>query len=248
MKQLLTFRSAQFFAVGLVILLALGVVVRFSLWKPDKSAPSAEVVSTTLYETRFDSHVLTITSAEKSDERVVTLTISGEQTAPVTLPIEDQWNEITDSKIIPLGGNRYGIILFYSTADCESSTSNYNLDLFSYGNDIQHLETLTATEHYPLDAHKSSFYAMLPVSAPYVEGFNTWDFTIPVVIRIDQEVTLTPLLTREGIALIQQIEAKDRQAILDKLTQGGEKDATKDFLNAEQELNKALAPRTITFL
>lgn len=247
MQQLLSFRSAQLFAVGLVILLAIGVVLRFSLWESDKATtpPVADTVS--LYETRFDSHTLTITSLEESGERVVTMTISGGQAAPAALQIEGPWSEIADSKVIPLDGGKYGILLFYSSADCESSNSNYVIDLFSYETDLKHIETLTTTAHYPLDDHKSSFYAMLPISAPYVEGFNTWDFTIPVAIRIERDVTLTPLLTREGIALIQQIAAQDRQTILDKLTQGGEKDAAKDFLSAEQKLNTALATRTITF-
>ncbi len=245
MKKFLSVLKVIVFAIGLCTLLLIGVGVAFSIWDSAKSTFATNAGPTILYETKFDTHTLKITESKKSDERVVTMNISGGSTGPASIKIEDTWNEITSSKIIPMGDGRYGILLFYRTADCDHSS--YNIDLFTYGNGIKHVETLDMAEGCQLDGNKRAFYATLPVHSLQVEGFEAWAFTIPVSIRVGREIIITPLLTHEGIALIQQAAAKNRESIIGKLTREGDKDEMKDYLKAEQELKKALAPRTIRF-
>lgn len=245
MKKLLSALKIIVFILGLFTLILIGIggaLLVFDSIKPRPTPATAEPF--TLYETNFNTQTLKVIVSEKDGDRVVTMDISGSDGTSATIKMEDRWSEITDSMIIPLGDGKYGIVLFYKAEECDFAS--YVIDLFTYGNGIKFIETITTTESYQLDS-ASALFATLPVNAPYVSGFKSWGFSIPVEIRVGREIIITPLLTREGIALIQRVAAKDRQSIIDSLTQGGEEDDLQNYLNAEQELNRALAARTITF-
>lgn len=244
MKKFLSVLKVIVFIVGLINLIFIGVAGAFFFYDFIKPQP-ADSEPSTLYETNFNTHTLKVIVSEKGGDRVVTMDISGSDGTSSTIKMEDRWSEITDSKIIPLDDGKYGILLLHKTEDCDFSS--YVIDLFTYGNGIKFIETITTTDSYQLDDSASTLFATLSVNAPYVNGFQSWGFSIPVAIRVGREIIITPLLTREGIALIQRVAAKDRQSIIDSLTQGGEKDDLQNYLNAEQELNKVLAARTITF-
>lgn len=245
MKKLLTILKITVFAVGSITLLAIFVATAWNVWESIKPASPIDSGPETLYETKFDAYTLTVVATQNSGEREVTLHIDGRSTSPSSIKLEERWGDITDSKIIPLTGGRYGILLFYNTSDCE--ISSYDIDLFTYGNGIKHVETLTMAEYNQLDSDKNAFFATIPIYSPYVEGFTTWRFTIPVSIQLGREVVVTPLLTPDGIALIRKAATKDRQLIVDKLGRDEKKDDLKTYLDAEQELHKALTPRRITF-
>lgn len=217
-------------------------------WQASK-APAEEVA----FEKKEGGYKLVVKSKETEGPAEYLITVIKDGSTLIKnyhLPMQKyqfEYININDASFVPLRGNELGIVLYSAYADGDGDSDSHVWFLKAADTTMSVREVISLSEINRSTAGGLAILGNRRISLPYQEGFHSEPFVVPVMVRIGDTISISPLLTREGSdvmfsALKQEIKARE-----DKMPKEKDNELAEGYRKAGKEMSEALSEKAITY-
>jgi len=155
--------------------------------------------------------------------------------------------KITDTKVIPLQNNEYGIVFISTNEECDHCDNSSQIWLFKLNNKMNFVKMLTLLEMHKLDSGNAHILASRSIQLPYLENTPSVHITIPLNIEIGKKIKITPMLDQKSIELFKQHFGKIINDRLEKLSDSNNPNLLEEYKASQTEFNESLIPQVISY-
>ena len=198
-----------------------------------------------VYEKSSDGIKLKVTHKRREESGKVLLDLSkaGASLARTyALPLKKynvEWLHVSDSEIIRVNENEYRIIL-YGSSDEDAEFSHNSVWFLKYQNQLKVVEVVNLAGMRKLNDLDLVILGHKSVGLPYQEDYDHVGFQIPIEVRVNNSVQVTPLLTQTGIGLMKKVFDGEARKRMDKLRASKDKETDPDNAETQELIKDAL--------
>ena len=198
-----------------------------------------------IYEKTSEGVRLTVTHKRGEDAGKILLDLSKAGASLVrnyTLPLKKysaEWLQVSDSDIIRVNENEYRIIL-YGSSDEDAEFSHNSVWFLKYQNQVKVVEVVNLAGMRKLNDLDLVILGHKSVGLPYQEDYDHVGFQIPIEVRVNNSVQVTPLLTQTGIGLMKKVFDGEARKRMDKLRASKDKETDPDNAETQELIKDAL--------
>lgn len=213
-----------------------------------------ELTDRVIFEKNEDGYKLKVKRKETkdSDKYLLSLSRDGRQIVQEhRLPIEKyqvEYLDIYDAAFVALRGGDEGVILFAEgdgESDCSSDTSIW---VIRASRETSVRDVIRLADVHRTDQNGLRIVGTKQFALPYQQGFRFETYVVPVIVRVGDAVTVSPLLGGEGVDALRASLSQEVRMRLEKVPQDEKgKKLEEQYRKAEMSLNELLAERMISF-
>ncbi len=150
-----------------------------------------------------------------------------------------------DVSIIPGRENEYRIVLFSaSEGDGESDNQIWFL---KKADTMSVREVITLSDAHFRDSDGLIIVGNKHLGLPYQEKFHHEAYIVPVMIRVRDNISISPLLTPSGADALQNMLQQEIKSRLEKPSQDKEEKLSERYQQASREMNEALSEKMLPY-
>jgi len=211
-------------------------------------APVEEVV----FEKKTGGMNLVVKSKQTDGSDAYSLTLTKEGTPVVQnyrLPTEKyhlEYVRIYDASVIPGRDNDYRIILYSFYADDEQESLSHIWFLKAAGT-VSVREVLELSDLHTNESDVLTILANRRFALPYQEDFRSETFVVPVMVKVGDNISMSPLLNSTGADALHTALEREIKARMEKLSKDKEENLAEQYQKVRKELNEALIEKTIAY-
>ncbi len=244
------------FSVGALTLalIAYGLVTTFvtPLFKSAKhekaEAPAEEVV----FEKKTGGMKLVLKRRETEGPDVYLLTLTKEGT-PVfqsyRLPTGKyhlEYVRFYDASVIPVRDNDYRIVLYSVFADDEGESESHVWFLKAAGA-VTVREVLSLFDLHTTESDGLKILGNKRFGLPYQDDFRSEAFMVPVMVRVGDSISISPLLSSSGAEALHSALEQEIRARLAKPSKSTEEKLDEQYQKVRNDMNEALSEKVIAY-
>lgn len=244
------------FSVGALTLalIAYGLITTFvtPLFKSTKHGKAAAPAEEVVFEKKTGGMKLLLKRRETEGPDAYSLTLTKEG-APVfqnyRLPTGKyhlEYVRFYDASVIPVRDNDCRIILYSVFADDEGESESHIWFLKAAGavtvREVLSLSDLHATEPDGLTILGNKRFGL-----PYQDDFRSEAFVVPVMVRVGNSISVSPLLSPAGADALHSALEQEIKARLNNPSKNSEENIGDQYQKARKDMNEALSEKVIAY-
>lgn len=213
-----------------------------------------ELTDRVIFEKSEDGYQLKVERKETKgpDKYLLSLSREGRQVVrEYRLPVEKyqvEYLDIYDAAFVALRGGDEGVILF-AEGDAESECSSESIIwVIRASRETSVRDVIRLTDVHRTDQNGLQIVGTKQFALPYQQGFRFETYVVPVIVRVGDAVTVSPILGGEGVDALRASLSQEVRMRLEKVPQDEKgKKLEEQYRKAEMALNEFLTERMISF-
>ncbi len=245
------------FSVGalMLALIAYGLISTFvsPLFKSTKQHLAEAPVEETVFEKKDGAMKLVIKSKETESASASLITITKNDKPVVRnfrLPLEKfdlAGVSFYDAVLIPFRENEYRIILFSSYEGEEGASDSY-VWFLKMSDTMNVHEVMKLSDMHRNESNGLVIIGNKIIGMPYQQLFHSEAFVVPIMMRVKDDIHVSPALSAEGTdALHAAFEQEIRARTAAPSDSSKEEKLGEQYQKTRKELNEALSEKTIAY-
>jgi hypothetical protein len=202
-------------------------------------AKSNEAKLVVIHKTRKDSSEILV-NFSKSDKELI---------SNYHLPVEKYGLHsvhVNDSKIIHVRDDEYRIILYSRYYECTEESTDY-IWFFKFKKQLDLIDVIGLSDLHETQSGTTIILGNKHIGLPSFSGSNYENFIIPIQIRIDDIIKISPLLSQHGIALLKNIFENEARERIENLRRAGNNEMVEEYKGSMQRFNEAITEKIIAY-
>ncbi len=234
-------------SLGFVLFAAISLTI--STMKGKKVLEEAR---TKIYEKSFGEIKLQVKKEiEKASEQLlVTITKSDKPLITNYRLPTDQYRlsslDLNDSKVIPVNGNEYRVILYSVVYECDAEAAHY-IWCLKLGTHMNLVEVIELSDMHKIDGKETIVFGNKIIGLPSYDNFKYEQFVVPIEISISDSIKTTPMLNKKSADMITSVFQKEAQKRIEILTERANNEMLEEYKGSMRKFNEAMAEKVIPY-
>jgi hypothetical protein len=244
------------FGVGAITLALIAFGLITTLVLPRLKSAKHQQVAAPMDEIVFDKQegalklVVKRREAEGHDEYLMTLSKGG---APIAqnyrVPVEKyhlEYVSFYDAALIPVRESEYRIVLF-SDFEGEEGSSENHIWFMKVTDTVNVREVISLSDVHRQDANGLVILGNKTIGMPYQKSFRSEAFVVPVMVRVGENISISPLLSPAGADVLHTALEQEINARMAWPSDGKEEKRGEQYQKARKGMSEALSEKTIVY-
>ncbi len=213
----------------------------------NRATPAEHVV----FEKKINNHTLVLKRKEAEGSGTYLLTLSRDNKTVVQnfqLPMQKyklDYVSFYDASLIPGRENEYRIVLF-SESEGDGDSDN-QIWFLKKADTMSVREVVTLSDVHFRDSDGLVIVGNKYFGLPYQEKFHHEAYIVPVMIRVRDNITISPLLTPSGADALHTMLQQEIKSRLEKPSKDKEGKLSERYQQASREMNEALSEKMLPY-
>jgi len=157
-----------------------------------------------------------------------------------------QFIRITDSKILIAKGGGYRIILFSTDYECPETYSEY-VWFLKYQQQCDIVRVVGLSNMNSIQSKYVEVYGNAIITLPYFEGFPEKQFTVPLAIKANDSISISPLLSQGGKELLKKVFTHITDERVHKLEQQADTVTLHEYSVIKNQFTEYITEQSIAY-
>lgn len=164
-----------------------------------------------------------------------------------TQPYEAEDLIFSDTTLIPLGRNEYGIVFVSTNRDCDHCENGSQVWLLKLDTKLKFIKKIPLLDLHKLDKNANQYLANFIIHLPYVENMKSEQFILPARIEIGRKVKITPILDRNSLDLYKLHFDSVFKTRLESIADSEKSELRAEHMEVAQKFKEMLSVRQFSF-